>query len=123
MKHLLSAAFLVVATFAQAEEPKITGKFESVPLDVLLGLPDSVTKKHKQSLERTRQTIVITEKEISMNAGVGGSISMTYTVQGDFLLGKSKLGTAEMFYPIYVKDAETLYLSGQKFVRQVETAK
>ena len=55
--------------------------------------------------------------------GMGGGIYMTYTSQGDFLLGKTILGQVEMFYPIYIKDSDTLFLAGQKFIRKPEVQK
>jgi hypothetical protein len=127
VKHLLpfilSATF--VASIAQAEDRKFLGTFESVPFDVLVGLTGSGNEKLKESMEKTKQTLLITEKDMTLNVafGGGGGIYMTYTTQGDFILGKTVLGTSEMYYPIYAKDADTLFLAGQKFVRKKAEAK
>lgn len=124
MKLLIILAVTLAATLAQAEDRKLTGTFESVRLDLFLGLPESAkTDKLKESFEKSKQTLVITEKDMSLNIGFGGGIYMTYTAQGDFLLGKTMLGKTEMFYPIYVKDADTLFFGNQKFVRKKEEAK
>ena len=123
MKSIRILLFLLTAGFAQAEDRKLAGTFESVRLDLLMGIPDSVSAKHKESFEKSKQTIIITEKDMTLNTGFGGGIYMTYTTQGDFLLGKTMLGQAEMFYPIYIKDADTLFLAGQKFVRKKEDSK
>ncbi len=120
MKFLLILALALSATFAHAEERKITGTFESVPFHVLANLPESASKELKESAEKMKQTLTITEKDMRMSTGFGGGIYMTYTAQGDFLLGKTALGDTEMFYPIYVKDENTLFLAGQKFVRKKE---
>lgn len=123
MKISLILLFIFLSTFASAEERKIVGTFESVRLDILLGMPESATAKQKDAFEKSKQTIVITEKDMTLSSGFGGGIYMTYTAQGDFLLGKTMLGQAEMFYPVYVKDADTLFLAGQKFIRKAEGAK
>jgi hypothetical protein len=123
MKLLLVLVVTLATTLAQAEDRKITGTFESVRLDILMGMPESVTAKHNESFEKSKQTVVITEKDISLNTGFGGGIYMTYTTQGDFMLGKTMIGKTEMFYPIYVKDSDTLFLAAQKFVRKKEESK
>ena len=129
MKLLLLLAVTFAATFAQAEDRKITGTFESVRLDLLMGLPDTTDKqkaindKLKESFEKSRQTLVITEKDMSLNMGFGGGIYMTYTTQGDFILGKTMVGKTEIFYPIYIKDADTLFFGSMKFIRKKEESK
>jgi hypothetical protein len=128
MKHPLFPVFasVVIATIAQAEDRKITGTFESVRFDLLMGLPESITEKHKEAWEKSKQMIVITEKDLVLNvglAGASGGIYMSYTTQGDFLLGKTVIGKSEMFYSVYIKDADTLFLSGQKFIRKQEAPK
>ena len=123
MKPLLILAVTLIATLAQAEDRKIIGTFESVRLDILMGMPESVTEKQKDSFEKSRQTVVITEKDMTLSTGFGGGIYMTYTAQGDFILGKTMMGRTEMFYPVYVKDADTLFLAGQKFLRKKEEPK
>ena len=125
MKYLLILAIALTASHLQAEDRKIIGTFESVPLEFFTkGLPDSVSAKHKEMLEKTKQTVVITEKDMTLNTTFGGGgIYMTYTTQGDFILGKTKLGEVEMFYPIYIKDEDTLFIAGQKLVRKKDTSK
>lgn len=123
MKLLLILALTLLSTFARAEAPKFLGTFEAVPLNLLMGLPEGADAKHKELLAKMAQTLVITDKDMSLNVGLGGGIYMTYTAQGDFLLGKTMMGKNEMYYPVYVKDADTLYLAGQKFVRKKDEAK
>jgi hypothetical protein len=123
MKSLLILTLALCAVIADAEDRKLTGTFESVRLDILFGMPESVTAKHNDAFEKSKQTVIITEKDLTLNTGFGGGIYMTYTTHGDFLLGKTIIGQAEIFYPIYVKDADTLFLAGQKFVRKKEEAK
>jgi len=129
MKLLLFISVVLVATFARAEDRKIIGTFESVPIDMLAMLPGPATEKSKEQaaktkamFEKMKQTLVITEKDLTLSVG-GGAVYMTYTTQGDFILGKNVLGNSEMFYPIYAKDADTLFLAGQKFVRKKEEVK
>jgi hypothetical protein len=55
---ILAAA--LAATVAQAEDRKTTGSFESVRFDILMGMPESISEKHKDSFEKSKQTIVIT---------------------------------------------------------------
>jgi len=130
MKLLLFISVVFVATFAQAEDRKIIGTFESVPMDMLAMFPRLAKEKSKEQAARTKemaeemkQTLVITEKDLTLRVGPGGFVYMTYTNQGDFILGKTILGNSEMFYPIYAKDADTLFLMGQKFVRKKEEVK
>jgi hypothetical protein len=130
MKLHLVIGVIFIATFARAEDRKIIGTFESVPLDVFAMLPGPATEKSKElaakrkkMFEEMKQTLVITEKDLTLNVGPGGALYMTYTTQGDFLLGKTVLGNSEMLYPIYAKDADTLFMSGQKFVRKKEEVK
>ena len=130
MKLLLFISVVFVATFARAEDRKITGTFEAVPPDLFANFPGPATEKSKElaakrkkMFEEMKQTLVITERDLTLNVGPGGGLYMTYTTQGDFILGKTVLGNSEMFYPIYAKDADTLFLSGQKFVRKKEEAK
>ena len=129
MKLLLFISVVLVATFARAEDRKIIGTFESVPIDMLAMLPGPATEKSKEQaaktkamFEKMKQTLVITEKDLTLSVG-GVAVYMTYTTQGDFILGKNVLGNSEMFYPIYAKDADTLFLAGQKFVRKKEEVK
>ncbi|HZJ16802.1 MAG TPA: hypothetical protein VFD27_17240 [Chthoniobacteraceae bacterium] len=129
MKLLLFISVVFVATFARAEDRKIIGTFESVPIDMLAMLPGPATEKSKEQaaktkamFEKMKQTLVITEKDLTLSVG-GVAVYMTYTTQGDFILGKTVLGNSEMFYPIYAKDADTLFLAGQKFVRKKEEVK
>lgn len=110
----------VVASAAFAVDVKITGTFESVRMDVLMGIPMELTEKSKEMFEKTRQTITITENDMNLAMSMGVGIYMTYTTHGDFLLGKTVMGKTEMFYPVYVKDSETLFLAGQKFIRKQE---
>jgi hypothetical protein len=110
----------VVIASAFAEDVKITGTFESVRMDVLMGMPMELTEKNKEIFEKTRQIITITEKDMNLSMSMGGGIYMTYTRHGDFLLGKTVMGKTEMFYPVYVKDSDTLFLAGQKFIRKQE---
>lgn len=132
--HIMKLFLILVAIFvtavARAEDRKIVGTFESVPFDAFAGLPGAETAKSKElaakskeMFERMKQTLVITEKDLTLSVGPGGSVYMTYTTQGDFILGKTMLGKSEMFYPIYAKDADTMFLSGQKFVRKKAEAK
>lgn len=130
MKLFLTLCAAFVTAFAQAEDRKIIGTFESVPFDALAGFPGAETAKSKElaakskeMFERMKQTLVITEKDLTLGVGPGGVLYMTYTTQGDFILGKTIVGKSEMFYPIYAKDTDTLFLSGQKFVRKKEEAK
>jgi hypothetical protein len=127
VKHLLPfiLATTLVTSIGRAEDRKITGTFESVPFDVMAGLKGTTSEKLKETMEKTKQSLVITETDMRLNVAFagGGGIYMTYTTQGDFILGKTVLGTSEMFYPVYVKDADTLYMAGQKFVRKKDEAK
>lgn len=125
MKFLLVLVAVLVTSIARAEAPKFLGTFESVRMDILMGLPlpESVTAKSKDMFAKMAQVLVITEKDLSLNVGSGGGIYMTYTAQGDFLLGKTMMGKSEMFYPIYVKDADTLFMAGQKFSRKKDDSK
>jgi hypothetical protein len=105
MKHPLFPVFasVVIATIAQAEDRKITGTFESVRFDLLMGLPESITEKHKEAWEKSKQMIVITEKDLVLNvglAGASGGIYMSYTTQGDFLLGKTVIGKCRYAVPL-----------------------
>jgi hypothetical protein len=129
MKLLLITSLIFVATFARAEDRKIIGTFESVPFDMLAGFPGLGPEKSKERAAKRKemsaemkQTLVITEKDLTLSVGHGGNVYMTYTTQGDFILGKTILANSEMFYPIYAKDPDTLFMSGQKFVRKKEEA-
>ena len=130
MKLLLVISATFVVAFAQADDRKFIGTFESVPIDMLAMLPGPATEKSKEQaaktkamFERMKQTLLITEKDLTLSVGPGGAVYMTYTKQGDFILGKTILGHSEMFYPIYAKDADTLFHAGQKFVRKKEEVK
>ena len=53
MKYLLILAIALTASHLQAEDRKIIGTFESVPLEFFTkGLPDSVSAKHKECWKR-----------------------------------------------------------------------
>jgi hypothetical protein len=123
MKILLILFVTLAATFVQAEDQKLVGTFEMVPMDVLMGLPRPVTEKEKKLMDGMKERLVITDKDMRLAMAAGAGIYLTYTIQGDFILGKTVIGTTEMYYPIYVKDADTLFMMGQKFIRVKEEKK
>ena len=120
MKLPLILALTIFTTLSRAEDRKVTGTFESVPPNVM-GVP--MNKEMTDMFEKMKQTMVITEKAITVRAVGAIGMTLTYTTHGDFILGKTTIGTSEMFYAIYAKDVDTLFLSGQKFIRKKEEAK
>jgi hypothetical protein len=123
MSRAVIPAIILTALYAQAQERKLIGTFESVPVDILKettnSAPATLNDTANWFKEWTKTTVVVTEKDITLNGG----LNMTYTTQGDFLLGKTKLGQVEMFYPIYIKDEDTLFIAGQKLVRKKDISK
>ncbi len=112
--------FLLVCTLLifgnSAIAGQLIGTFESVRFDLLRDQP-AVTAKDQEAYKLNQQKMVVTETEIMLKNAVGGITPMHYTAQGDFLMGRATIGHTEMFYPIYVADADTLFFGGNKFVR------
>lgn len=107
----VALAVALCALPARGRESHFTGTFETALPEVSCEAPAT-----PQKAAANRQSVVITGEGVTLETAFGG-ISMTYTLHGDYLLGMSVLGDGEMYYPIYVQDDNTLYLSGQKYVR------
>jgi hypothetical protein len=48
---------------------------------------------------------------------------MGYTTKGSFILGKLRVGEAEVYYPIFEKNGDTIYMGGREYVRIKNDAK
>lgn len=112
----VALAVALCALPARTRGGNLTGTFETTPP---AGSPTPCAElccENTPDAAPARQTVVITGEGVTLKMPFGG-ISMTYTLHGDFLLGKTVLGDGEMYYPIYVQDENTVILSGQKYVR------
>ncbi len=94
----------------------LTGTFETAAPEPCGGQSCEVQTAPESTSGANRQSVVITGDGMTLETAFGG-IPMTYTLHGDYLLGKTVLGDGEMYYPIYVQDEDTVFLSGQKYVR------
>jgi hypothetical protein len=112
----VALAVALCALPARVRDSNFTGTFETAPPEISAGLCGEGQSKLGAAAWATRQSVVITGEGVTLETAFGG-IAMTYTLHGDYLLGKTVLGDGEMYYPIYVQDDNTVYLSGQKYVR------
>ncbi|MGV3532808.1 MAG: hypothetical protein ACO1QR_10595, partial [Chthoniobacteraceae bacterium] len=99
-----------------AREGSVTGTFQKSLPEAGSNACTEIHCENAPQPEPIRQSVVITGDDVTLKMPFGG-ISMTYTSHGDYLLGKTVLGTGEMYYPIYVQDENTVILSGEKYVR------
>jgi len=112
----VALAVALCALPAKAREGSVTGTFEKSAPDAGSKACTEIHCENALPTESIRQSVVITGEGVTLTMPFGG-ISMTYTAHGDYLLGKTVLGTSEMYYPIYVQDEDTVILSGEKYVR------
>jgi hypothetical protein len=112
----VALALALCALPARSRESNLTGTFQTLPPENAAGTPAAICCKDAPGSKASQQSVVITGDGVTLQTPFGG-ISMTYTLHGDYLLGKTILGEGEMYYPIYVQDENTVILSGQKYVR------
>ena len=75
-------------------------------------------KKMMALYQMTAQRMAITANNILFKTGPLSEQTLTYTVQGDILLGRTVRFEGEVFFtPIYVANKDTLFANGFKFVR------
>jgi hypothetical protein len=113
--YALLACFLSITAFAK---PPLGEFAAEMPGWKSLKNPSAEDQKTREMYLMTAQRIEITAGKLVLKTGNLTSETMTYTAQGEFLLGRStRFGGDVFFTPFYVADKDTIFGNGFKFTR------
>jgi hypothetical protein len=100
-----------------AETLDIYGVYES---KLHYGDSANLSLKIRKARDKSYMTITINKDKIIFSIGRSEPdyFEMEYEVKGDFILAGSENPELEMYYPIYIKDKNTIFTSGRRFVKK-----
>lgn len=118
MKKNCYALLLCLLSITAFAEPFVGEFAAEMPGWSALKNPTPEDQRMREMYLMTAQRIEITADKLVLHMGQLTSQELTYTREGNFLLGKAaKPGGEVMFYPFYIADPKKIYGEGFRLVR------